>query len=260
MKMSKRSFVNVMKESVEFLLLLVLVLSVLILSGCKDNTEGNNGLVNDDSYCNEFVDVLMNNLDSWATPDWNYDEESMIEKISFMDIDFDGRVELVCTYVSGSGGPYAEVYSCEDGNLIHLSVAQESGFVDFLNCYYNYEENSFKTVGLDATSFCDLGHKNNSECEITIRNNVIYKDYFVTDCQFSDYCGYYILENDESDDGYSAMKVDKEAYDDAKARQLEGFTELTIERKYITSDEWNSYTDTEKAEALKSSYNGFEYH
>lgn len=55
------------------------------------------------SYKDEFINALMNNQNSWNTPLFG-NGKSITDAVYFMDINFDGNLELITKYFPGSGG------------------------------------------------------------------------------------------------------------------------------------------------------------
>ncbi len=227
----------------------------------KDNSMNEN-------YKWNFINALLNNQASWNTPSFG-NGSSMTTQISFMDINFDGDLELVTDYMTGSGGTCVEVYGYKDDEIFKYNIDKEAKLIDIFNYYYDKNKDAYRIFGTDTTNFCSnnsQSHKDMSNYELVVIGETIYKDFYSSSCPLN---GYYILER-KSDvrEGYIEGVYnynlfgpynEKSDYEEINSKRLNGLLSVNVKRTFIGCDEWKSYSDSKKREILEKSYDSFTY-
>ncbi|MEE1318995.1 MAG: Ig-like domain-containing protein, partial [Ruminococcus sp.] len=220
------------------------------------------------SYKDNFINALVNNQSSWNVPLFG-DGKSMTTRIYFMDLNFDGDLELITDYNGGSGGVCVEVYGYKDGKLIHYNIDKNANLVDWFDCYYDTQENKYKVLGTDTTMFCyssSASHKDKSNYEIVVINNTIYKDFYTCHCPID---GYYNLYRKGSPiDGYiegaynyniGGPDSDSTFYNERNSERIKNCLKVNVTKKYINCSDWKNYSYTQKKKALQEAYDAFSY-
>lgn len=236
--------------------------------GTLELTESSGSEDPDDDYKDDFINALINNQTSWNTPSFG-NGNSMTTQIYFMDINFDGKLELITEYFPGTGGTVVEVYGYETNNIIHYNIDKDAKLINSFNCYYDTAEEKYKIFGTDMTSFCfdtSQSHKDKSNYELVVIGDTIYKDFYTSYCPLN---GYYLLYRKGSPaDGYIegsynyniiGPSIDSQSYDETNSSRINNFINVNVNKKSITADDWENYSDSEKKEALEKAYDSFTY-
>ena len=220
------------------------------------------------SYKDEFINALMNNQSSWNTPLFG-NGKSMTDAIYFMDINFDGNLELISKYFPGSGGAYVEIYGYKNNQIIHYNIDKNANLVNIFNCYYDTVDKKYRIFGTDTTKFCfnnSTSHKDKSNYELVVIGNTIYKDFYTCSCPIN---GYYNLYRKGSPvDGYIEGAYnynivgpykDSTSYNSRNSERLNNCKKVDVKTVYVGSSDWVNYSYSQKKKALEDSYNAFSY-
>ena len=220
------------------------------------------------SYKDEFINALMNNQSSWNTPLFGYGK-SMTDAVYFMDINFDGNLELISKYFPGSGGAYVEIYGYKNNQIIHYNIDKNANLVNIFNCYYDTVDKKYRIFGTDTTKFCfnnSTSHKDKSNYELVVIGNTIYKDFYTCSCPIS---GYYNLYRKASPvDGYiegeynyniTGPNKGSNSYNSRNSERLKNCKKVDVKTVYVGSSDWKNYSYSQKKKALEDSYNAFSY-
>ena len=216
-----------------------------------------------ESYQEDFINALINNPNAWKSP------SGYGERMSFADLNSDGKLELISAYNPGTGGTHAEVYGYDNGNILHYEPGDthsSSGYVDDIDYYYDSIEGRYRVFALDGTSFCN-GHKGVSHYELDILGNKFYKNFYASYCWVEN--EYYRLYRKGTPQGeyvegvynynITGPSTDGDAHDAYIKEKTNKYEKVEVTRIYIISDDWQQYSDSEKRDALMNSYSGFSY-
>lgn len=220
------------------------------------------------SYRDDFIDTLLENESDWNTPSFG-DGSSLTTQVSFLDINFDGNLELVTNYMTGSGGPCVEVYGYRDDEVIHYNVDKGANLVDAFNYYYDQKSNVYRIFGTDTTKFCydnTISHKDMSNYELVVIGDTIYKDFYTSSCPIN---GYYRLDRKahviegyiEGSYNYNVIGPynEKSYYDELNSKRLNDCLFVEVKRIFIGYTDWKTYSASQKRQALEKAYDGFTY-
>ena len=157
-------------------------------------------------YQEAFIDALMNNQNTWSN--------SQYDCFYFTDLDWDGRLELICDFkTSGSSEPLAEAYGFDGTNIFKYKIGNTSNtkFLDKKGLYFDVRYGNFVWVcrGIDTgANYCysvPTSHYSQYshwyDYELTSYQKQIYFDYFAGYCGRD---GYFWFDRKGSvDDGFA---------------------------------------------------------
>lgn len=220
------------------------------------------------SYKDEFINALMNNQNSWNTPLFG-NGKSITDAVYFMDINFDGNLELITKYFPGSGGACVEIYGYKNNKIMHYNIDKNANLINIFNCYYDTVDKKYRIFGTDTTKFCSnnsTAHKDKSNYELVVIGNTIYKDFYTCSCPIS---GYYNLYRKASPvDGYiegeynyniTGPNKGSNSYNSRNSERLKNCKKVDVKTVYVGSSDWKNYSYSQKKKALEDSYNAFSY-
>lgn len=188
-------------------------------------------------------------------------------QIEFVDLDFDGCLELVMQYGGGS------MRNCDadafyfDGENVCLAGANDSlsgsGFQNTLTGYYNPNDNKYVWLGnsvcQSGVSYAWVGDFELIYNEGEISSNY-YSSYVFDD---SNYTGnpkytYYSGANTYSDSNGNE-EISKEKYDSINDSKKDKLININVKKESILCSDWEKFTLQQKYDALKKAYDGFRY-
>lgn len=220
------------------------------------------------SYKDEFINALMNNQNSWNTPLFG-NGKSITDAVYFMDINFDGNLELITKYFPGSGGACVEIYGYKNNKIMHYNIDKNANLINIFNCYYDTVDKKYRIFGTDTTKFCSnnsTAHKDKSNYELVVIGNTIYKDFYTCSCPIS---GYYNLYRKASPvDGYiegeynyniTGPNKGSNSYNSRNSERLKNCKKVDVKTVYVGSSDWKNYSYSQKKKAIEDSYNAFSY-
>lgn len=220
------------------------------------------------NYRDDFISALVANQDEWNTPLFG-DGNSMTTRVYFLDLNFDGELELISEYNGGSGGIATEVYGYKNDKIVHYNIDKDATLINIFDYYYDTDEDTYRIYGMDTTSFCfntTSSHKDKSNYELVVIDDTIYKDFYVCDCPLE---GYFVLDRKahyslgyiEGSYNYNILGPDEydDNYERASETRLEGCENLSVNKSTVEATDWKTYSDSEKKKALQKSYDSFSY-
>lgn len=216
----------------------------------------------------EAVKIYMNNIDTWQLDSEKFYMAGY--RYLFLDLDFDGVLELVTNESQGSGRYSTNCfYKISDNNTVELIPFDES--VDKNNqCDLLFDDSPVlykdNATGEYQYVFCDYiraggGMDYFREEEYTYKNGKIYANplfaYEVIQAEVSESGEkeeYYTLFNLEEPE-----KVDKETYDKAVKDYEAQRTNLDLDFETIDGADFSEANNTVKSDMLLESYTDFSY-
>ena len=234
------------------ILLVIGIILSLFLVGCGDkNIDNAEVKVKTDV---EIVDIFMENNDVWEdteTLDTSYG--FYIPGFSFFDIDLDGEKELAVQYSGGSmrncttkfyklnDNKITEVYASNPELNLSLAVGNLKKYRDVEGREFYLNMITFKTDANVYNTYID---------ELMIENGIpdlINKFAYIETYEDEDNSSIvYYVGNTE---------VTKEEYDEAMNEYLKVLTQEEVKFEFIPYEDWKSYTDEQKNEALLKAFN-----
>lgn len=190
----------------------------------------------------------------------------------FLDLDFDGVLELITTEVQGTGRFSINKFfriNPDDNSVSEISFAEENAGHD--DCDFYMEDSPIllknKATGEYQYIVKDFvraggGMYYTSEEELNFTDGMISQKplfgYEIIEAEVSgtgediEYYSVYSLEDDS--------KVDKATYDKMRADYFDGFTDLDLDLETIDGYDYHEATDSEKLDILLDSYTDFSYY
>ena len=245
------------KRIITFCLVITIVFSSLSLLGFKTDAA---------SYKYDFIEALLENEDFWYNnwgPSVRYSSA-----ITFIDLDFDGKLELIMQYGGGS------MANCEadafyfDGSKVckadsDKKTANNKGFENGLTGYYDTVNKEYVLLGNSYFRMSAMeGWSGNFV--LNYKSNSITTDYY-SSMSFSSpiwepkptYTYYNGAKTYANSDGYST--ISESQYNSINEAKLLNLVNINMRREYILCEDWEDYTYSEKYEALEWAYDGFTY-
>lgn len=222
----------------------------------------------------EAVSIYMSNIDMWQLdPDKFYMAGYYY---LFLDLDFDGVLELITTEVQGSGRFSTNCYykiNLSDNSVEQIPLDESvsaDGHCDFFFddspvLYKNKTTNEYQYVMCDYVR-AGGGMDYYREDEYTYKDGKIYANplfsFEVIQAEVS--------ESGEKEEYYTIFslgegsEVDKETYDKTIKEYTDKFTDMELELETVNGGDFSEATEIEKSDMLLDaykdfSYNGFEF-
>ena len=202
----------------------------------------------------EAVDLFYNNMSSWIIKN-----EPIRATYTFLDLDFDGTLELVSTYVEGSGrysrNCFYKINSDKKVVKCNYSVSSEDEFDlfrDDIKVIKNNADNSYKYYCTDfiragasyyTILYGTLYMKNNK----VMCNNVFAEDHYGSSVS------YYCFSNDDITD------VSKTNYNKKQEEYFKANTDANLKYSLIAGEDFLNASNEKRKEMLLNSYNDFSY-
>ncbi len=245
------------KRLITFSLVLILVLSSLIAFPTSAAST---------SYRDDFIDALLDNQSFW----YQYHGASVGHqgRITFADLNFDGKLELIMQYGGGS------MLNCDadafyfDGTTIYKAGADESAFNDAafqntFNGYYDTVNNKYRLLGTSTFR--------NGVAENWIGNYELFYDGMNISSKY--YCARHAIDKNYSgkytytyyngakgyanNTGYSTISESK--YNQIIEDKMENLVDINMHLEYIECSGWKKMSLSKKRSELQRAYDGFSY-
>lgn len=238
---------------------------ITALGMCATTLVGNTALFSPTAYAvteENAIDLFVENYSMW-------NELPLLTggygAVSFLDIDFDGNLELVAGYMGGSGlFTSLEFYKIDGDNVIKLSAEDDyADYPDIMGngmslyrndhgelAYYGYD--SLRSgVFYNSSTFCSFAYNPSS-------NYVERKNYFsaVYEAQYNPDT----QQNDESEWYYDYSrdeKISEAEYEQLKNDTLLSMTDMHLTYKFVDISKLTS--NDERKTALSEAYEAFSY-
>lgn len=230
-------------------------------NGTAENIQKNpdqQSIIPQGNYKDDFINALLNNEELWYY-EGNYSTSfGFASAISFVDLNFDDKPELIMAY--GGGSMYqnpADVFYFENGQIAKAekeSNLTERWFEDTIEIYYDTAEKKYKAIGI---AHLRAGYMGGCKyfCELTFDGKNMISDYFA-------------VENNENLNGtevksYNKLpgyeEISEDEYNTLQAAYIGNCQNAEMKREKIFCRDWNNYSIDQKREALNNSYDSFTY-
>ena len=230
--------------------LIVSMILALFLVGCG-NEKIDTSLEMEDV---EIVDLYMNNREVWEkTEDLDTSFGFYIPGFSFFDIDLDGEKELAVQYSGGTmrncttkfyemkENKIEEVYATNPELNISLAVGNLKKYVDKDGKEFYLNMITYKTDANVYNTYID---------ELVIENGI--PDLINVFAYIETY------EDEENSNivyFVGNTEVSKEEYDNAMNEYLKVLTQEEVTFEFIPYEDWKTYSDEQKKDALLKAFN-----
>ena len=261
-----------MKKTISLIMTIFMIaLSVFVMPMSAQAAETNTETENE-KYRREFLSAMQSNESAWAPK-----KNVTYSQFYFMDLDFDGKDELVVWYYGGTSSlHYSDIYTYSDTGRIVKVVDSEK--IDYANLNPKYLVNtaSFKYYyNKDEKRFFIHG-------TYVVRNGVwarIVKSYVITfDVKKSRYLDGYNMEfyqsyhySKDASTGQETytyyrdsangteQQVSEAQYNADYERKFKNCVDVNMVKKEILYSNYKSMTASKKKTALEESYDSFYY-
>lgn len=220
----------------------------------------------EDTYKHNFIEALLDNEDFWYE-NWGASVRYQ-SAITFMDLDFDGKLELIMQYGGGS------MSNCEadafyfDGNRIYKATSDQKtanklGFENGLRGYYDTSTQKYVLLG---DSFLRMSNMEGwiGNFVLNYNNHHITTDYYSSRSHYSitwgsepTYTYYNGAKTYGNSSGYE--KISEADYKKLNDNKLKNLVDVNMKRVFIQCSDWEKYSYNKKYEALEKAYDGFYY-
>lgn len=194
----------------------------------------------------KIIDIWMDNFDIWKNLPTRLSNGA---QVGFLDLDFDGILELVTAYSDRSGSEL-EFYRIEDAVVTKLNTSMT--YIPFdVKLYYSSETDSIEYYGTDANS----GGYNTYEDTFgsfafkSSQNMVVRTDYFAN-AAINGVAKYYDCRSGK------AIEITETEYNTCKENFMATLTDLHLNYKFV---DIRKLSDEEIKNKLLESYNTFSY-
>lgn len=241
--------------------LISILLIALLLSSLFCTTT----FASENSYRDEFINALVEN-----ESDWYYDggnRSFAISGITFIDLNFDGKLELIMQLGGGSMlNCDAEAFYYNDGTIWQAGGSSDSSsgktddygfFQNFLQGYYNTDAKQYIMLGSSKfRNGITNGWEGNFVLDFDTQD--ISVNYYSSVNSVNENKTYYAGANRYMDlDGIE--EISEEEYNQIEEVMMENLVDINMETVMISCEDWNGFSKEEKIEALKNAYDGFTY-
>ena len=226
------------------------------------------------SYKDEFINALMNNQSLWL-PKYG-DSIRMAAGFSFVDLNFDGKPELISQEAGGTMDNHtAIIYYFSNGKINVASPSSETVgvgnwdkalFINSFNLkyYYNKATNKYEILGSNSCAAGFAMDRWIGHCTYTFDGKNIKTNYYSSEYKnvnTSNYTETYTYYNgaDGYGDSSSCKKISKSEYDKINSNKIKNSVDAKLKTKYIFKKDWSNYSYSQKKKALEDSYNAFSY-
>lgn len=245
------------KRLITLSLVLILVLSSIIAFPTSAASS---------SYRDSFIDALLDNQSFW----YEYYGASVGHqgRITFADLNFDGKLELIMQYGGGS------MLNCDadafyfDGTTIYKAGAGEGSFNDaaFQNTfdgYYDSVNNKYRLLGT-STFRNGVAENWTGNYELFFDGSDISSKYYCSryaiDKNFSgnySYTYYNGAKGYADTSGYSTISESK--YNQIKDDKMKNLIDINMHLEYIECSGWKKMSLSKKRSELQRAFDGFSY-
>lgn len=246
------------KKSIAIILVIVLVLitmlSVITVSASSES-----------DYCNNFINKLLSNESSWLPLTSN--SIRMQAGFEFLDLDFDGKCELVVQEAGGTMDNHSVRIYYYSNDSIHEVTGKKYG--EYLNVYslkyyYNKLYDKYFITGMNT---CAAGFAADRWCgnyKLTYTNNTLNFYYYSSnykEVNFTTYENIFTYYDGAVGYGNSSgfNAIEEAEYNTINENILKNCVDANLKSKFITKSDWDSYTYSQKRESLLDSYSSFSY-
>ena len=214
----------------------------------------------------EFINYLMNHIDSWA---FNDSIGMMAQSgFTFMDLDFDGVNEFIVQRHGGTMCNFdAVVYTYKNGRVTKVSGNEEFIQNYMLNYYYNTITKKYEIHGKGILAAGTLNDHTRYDFTLSYANGRITTDYYA--CEYDIYpmhtgtgrheYHYYDGAVSYYDGIGSHREITEEQYNAIKANKLKNCVDCHVNRQFIYQYEWNVLSAAQKRQQMLDAYNAFSY-
>lgn len=226
------------------------------------------------SYKDEFINALMNNQSLWL-PKYG-DSIRMAAGFSFVDLNFDGKPELISQEAGGTMDNHtASIYYFSNGKINVASPSSETVgaenwdkalFINSFNLKYYYNKATSKYEILGSNS-CAAGFAMDrwiGHCTYTFDGKKVKTNYYSSEYKavnINNHTETYTYYNGADSYGNSSSykKISKSEYDKINSNKIKNLVDAKLKTKYIFKKDWSNYSYSQKKKAIEDSYNAFSY-
>ena len=210
-------------------------------------------------YRDKFIDALMSNSSEWA--------KSVVYSMSFTDLNFDGKLEFVIDYVSGSGMDRMGITYRFDGKNYYEVSGEDSlsqrGYQDNLTLYYDKKNKKKVWLG-NAILRNGIWASWTGNFILEYRDGATYPMYYrsqTTELQSDMKTRDYVFYNGAVSYGYTGgyEVITEQEYEKLDNDVRANLTDLNASRKAVVYSKWKNKSTSAKKKDLKDSYDGFTY-
>lgn len=207
-------------------------------------------------YKNEFIKAMLNSENEWVNSDnWS----SSVYR--FIDLDVDGKNELVVSQYSGNAGISTDkVYTLRNNKIEYIGSLGEHG-IDSLNLYYNKQSKQYKIFGSSEWHIrgypivcCYI-----ENMEFVFNNNIVANLYSsctytqdMTDNNSSKYNYKYYNQN-------TKKEITKSEYEKINNNMIDNCIDTHMKYKDFSYEDYKNFSKSDKKIFLEKSYDSFTY-
>lgn len=246
-----------LRKSLSVMLCMALILSTFIFIPTTASAA---------SYRDDFIEALLNNESYWYE-NWGA-SVGYNSAITFADLNFDGKLELIMQYGGGS------MLNCDadafyfDGTYFYKAgsnsgSSEYAGFQNTFNGYYDTVNKKYRLLG-SATSRNGMSENWTGKYELAFNGSNITIEYYSSrhaiDKNWSGkftYTYYNGAKGYCNVSGYS--KISEAQYNSINENKMKNLIDINMIREYIMCSDWEKMSKSGKRDALRRAYDAFSY-
>lgn len=211
--------------------------------------------VQTENYKEDFIDALMSNQSIWYTNK----PESLVYRsaITFTDLNFDGKPELIMQLGGVKLGENdALIYYYKDGKVAKANMKSdwENGMQNNLTAYYDKGSGKYR---LFEAAYSNVGTSHSTLTNI----EMFFDGTGGTEEVFSSKAS--IGSNGKVTDKYYSVnfqtEISEDEYNKINSERIKDCVNVNMDTKLIYTKDWETYSESEKRQALIDSYDSLSY-